>query len=246
MRCAACWSPPALVVFLLVLPGIWGGGVPLSAQQANQPEPSAVDESVVEQAAAAPDLTNVMAISPGVPWPLTVLSGLIVVVLLALLLYRLFKISSDGVSRGIDEIRPRVLIGGMVAVLLLYGFFVTLHQLLGMLPRDNSAADRIPGEYWLFIGQALGILGSLALTVATYYFGSSSSGEDPERPNGSGSRGGSSSSGRREPKSNGPSAGGSRSADTGAPANDADGGAGGSADRGAKSNGPSAGGSRSG
>ena len=66
----------------------------------------------------------------------------------------------------------------MVAVLLLYGFFLTLHYLLGMLPRDNEAADRIPGEYWLFVGQALGILGSLALNVATYYFGSSSSGED--------------------------------------------------------------------
>ena len=154
-----------------------------------------------------------MAVSPGIPWPLTALSGLIVLLLMALLVYRLLKTSSDGVSRGIDEVRPRVLIGGMVAVLLLYGFFFTLHQLLGMLPRDNSTADRIPGEYWLFIGQALGILGSLALNVATSYFGSSSSGEDPERPNGGGSRGGSSSSGRREAKSNGTSGGSSSSAD---------------------------------
>ena len=231
MRCAGCWNTPGLVVFLSVLPSIWGG-VPVSAQQATQAEASAVDESVVEQPAAAPDLTNVMAVNPGVLWPVTALSGLIVVFLLALLVYRLFKPSSDGVSRGIDEVRPRVLIGGMVAVLLLYGFFVTLHQLLGMLPRDNSAADRIPGEYWLFIGQALGILGSLALTVATYYFGSSSSGEDAEKSNGAGGLGPSSSSGRREAKPNGASDGSSPSAATEAPPNGAAGSAGGSPDRG--------------
>ena len=207
MRCADRWSTAGVVVFLFVLPGIWGA-VRISAQQPTQADPAAVDETVVEQVVVSSGLTNVMAVSPGIPWPLTALSGLIVLTLMGLLLYRLFKTSSDGVSRGIDEVRPRVLIGGMVAVLLLYGFFFTLHQLLGMLPRDNSAADRIPGEYWLFIGQALGILGSLALNVATYYFGSSSSGEDPERSNGGGRRGGSSSSARREAESNGTSGGG--------------------------------------
>ena len=212
MRCTSRWSTPGVVVFLLVLPGIWGG-VRISAQQPTQADASAVDETVVEQAAVSSELTNVMAVSPGIPWPLTALSGLIVLVLMGLLLYRLLKTSSDGVGRGIDEVRPRVLIGGMVAVLLLYGFFFTLHQLLAMLPRDNSAADRIPGEYWLFIGQALGILGSLALNVATYYFGSSSSGEDPERSNGGGGRGGSPSSRRRETESNGTSGGGSSSGD---------------------------------
>ena len=207
MRCASRWSTAGVVVFLFVLPCIWGG-VRISAQQPTPADPAAVDETVVEQVVVSSGLTNVMAVSPGIPWPLTALSGLIVLTLMGLLLYRLFKTSSDGVSRGIDEVRPRVLIGGMVAVLLLYGFFFTLHQLLGMLPRDNSAADRIPGEYWLFIGQALGILGSLALNVATYYFGSSSSGEDPERSNGGGRRGGSSSSARREAESNGTSGGG--------------------------------------
>ena len=53
-----------------------------------------------------------------------------------------------------------------------------------MLPRDETEARGIPGEYWLFIGQALGIIGSLALNVATYYFGSASSGEDDGRSQG--------------------------------------------------------------
>ncbi len=223
MRCASRWSPPGVVVFLLALQGICGG-VRISAQQPTQAEPSAVDESVVDQVAVSTELTNAMPVSPGIPWPLTALSGLIVLLLMGLLVYRLLKTSPAGVSRGIDEVRPRVLIGGMVAVLLLYGFFFTLHQLLGMLPRDNSAADRIPGEYWLFIGQALGILGSLALNVATYYFGSSSSGEDPERSNGGGTRGGSSSSARPDAKSSSTSGGSSSSPDHDATAKDGGGG----------------------
>lgn len=111
-------------------------------------------------------------------WPFTALTGAIVLALLTLFVVRMARQRPNGVGRGIDELKPRVIIGGLVAVLLLYGFFLTLHYLLGMLPRNNTDADRIPGEYWLFIGQALGILGSLALNVATYYFGSSSSGED--------------------------------------------------------------------
>ena len=126
------------------------------------------------------------AAGTGVPaafWVFTGLAGLVLVVLVALLLYRLFKGRREGQNLGIDEIRPRALIGGMMGVLLLYGFFFTLYHLLGMLPRDNAEADDIPGEYWLFIGQALGIIGSLALNVATYYFGSASSGEDEGQAN---------------------------------------------------------------
>ena len=115
---------------------------------------------------------------PAAFWAFTWLVGIVLVVLVALLLYRLFKERREGQNLAIDEIRPRALIGGMMGVLLLYGFFFTLYHLLGMLPRDNAEADNIPGEYWLFIGQALGIIGSLALNVATYYFGSASSGED--------------------------------------------------------------------
>ena len=176
----------SLVVGLLMLLAATCG-VHTSAQQPTQAdEVAAADETVVDED-ALPEAAQVTAVRPpGIPWPLTALSGAIVVLLMGLLFYRLFKTTSDGATRGIDEVRPRVLIGGMVAVLLLYGFFFTLYHLLGMLPRNTSAADRIPGEYWLFIGQALGILGSLALNVATYYFGSSSSGEDERRPGGGG------------------------------------------------------------
>ncbi len=120
--------------------------------------------------------------APAAFWAFTALAGLVLAVLVALLLYRLFRQRPEGRNLGIDEIRPRALIGGMMGVLLLYGFFFTLYHLLGMLPRDNAQADEIPGEYWLFIGQALGIIGSLALNVATYYFGSASSGEDEGQP----------------------------------------------------------------
>ena len=178
-RSANHLSTPVVVALLMLLPAICG--VRTSAQQPPQGEQVEADETIVEQVASSPEVTQVTAYSPSIPWPLTALCGVIVVLLMGLLLYRMFKTSSAGVSRGIDEVRPRVLIGGMVAVLLLYGFFFTLYHLLEMLPRDNSAADRIPGEYWLFIGQALGILGSLALNVATYYFGSSSSGEDERK-----------------------------------------------------------------
>ena len=153
-----------LGVLVLFLPTTCG--VEISAQQAT-------DEQLVSAA-------------PGVPaafWAFTVLAGIVLVVLVALLLYRLFKGRPEGKTFGIDEIRPRALIGGMMGVLLLYGFFFTLYHLLGMLPRDNTEADNIPGEYWLFIGQALGIIGSLALNVATYYFGSASSGEDEGQSN---------------------------------------------------------------
>ncbi len=53
-----------------------------------------------------------------------------------------------------------------------------LEHLLSLLPRTDSDADAIPGEYWLFIGQVLGILGSLALNVCSYYFGSSVANDD--------------------------------------------------------------------
>ena len=176
----------SLVVGLLMLFAATCG-VHTSAQQPTQADEAAAADETFVDVDALPEAAQVSAVQPtGIPWPLTALSGAIVGLLMGLLFYRLFKTTSDGVTRGIDEVRPRVLIGGMVAVLLLYGFFFTLYHLLGMLPRNNSAADRIPGEYWLFIGQALGILGSLALNVATYYFGSSSSGEDERRLDGGG------------------------------------------------------------
>ncbi len=177
MRTASHVSTVMIVVALVMVLAATCHAQP-SAPQPAQAEQVAVEEPAVADAAASRGVTHGAPYNPGVPWPLTVLSGVVVVLLMWLLIYRMFKASPDGASRGIDEVRPRVLIGGMVAVLLLYGFFFTLYHLLGMLPRDDSAAERIPGEYWLFIGQALGILGSLALNVATYYFGSSSSGED--------------------------------------------------------------------
>ena len=168
-----------LTPFLVVVVG--SGGL-ASAQPMNEAEQVGGAEDVGETAAPRPDAQGMAATQPSLPWPLTTLAGLVLVVLLGLFLYRMFRRRAEGTGRGIDEIKPRVLIGGMLAVLLLYGFFFTLYHLLEMLPKDNSTADEIPGEYWLFIGQALGILGSLALNVATYYFGSSSSGEDEQKP----------------------------------------------------------------
>ena len=145
-------------------------GMEINAQQT--PETNQVElEQPVENSA-----------SPGIPGSLQVVISITMLSLLALLIWKMCKTRPNGKSRGIDEIKPRVLIGGMLAVMLLSGFFVSLHHLLGMLPRNDADAEGIPGEYWLFIGQALGILGSLALNVATYYFGSSSAGEDEPRP----------------------------------------------------------------
>lgn len=110
-------------------------------------------------------------------------------VLVALLVYRLFEIPPEGMGGGIDEVKPRVVIDGMMGVLLLYGFFFTLYPLLEILPRDETEARGIPGEYWLFIGQAPATIGSLALNVATYYFGSASSGEDHGRSRGAAGEG---------------------------------------------------------
>ena len=170
-----------LMLFLLA-----AYGLEIIAQESPEAR-QAAEELATQGTEPSPAPTQVATSSAGLPWTfwtLTGLAGIVLLVLVALLLYRLLKERPQGKGLGIDEIRPRALIGGMMGVLLLYGFFFTLHHLLGMLPRDNSQADDIPGEYWLFIGQALGIIGSLALNVATYYFGSASSGEDEGQPNG--------------------------------------------------------------
>ena len=172
-----------LVMLTLFLPATYG--VEISAQESAEVG-QAGEEQVTEDNEPSLAPTEVVTSSAGLPWAfwsLTGLAGIVLLVLVGLLLYRLIKERPQRRGLGIDEIRPRALIGGMMGVLLLYGFFFTLYHLLGMLPRNNAEADDIPGEYWLFIGQALGIIGSLALNVATYYFGSASSGEDEGPPN---------------------------------------------------------------
>ena len=110
-----------LGILVLLLSAICG--VEISAQAAGEDQSSAAGAGV-----------------PAAFWAFTGLAGLVLAVLVALLLYRLFKQRPEGKNLGIDEIRPRALIGGMMGVLLLYGFFFTLYHLLGMLPRNNAEA----------------------------------------------------------------------------------------------------------
>lgn len=65
----------------------------------------------------------------------------------------------------------RVIIRGLLAGATLLGFFALVVYLIRILPLD----DDVPGEYYLFLGQVLGVLAALVTNMLAYYFGSSDS-----------------------------------------------------------------------
>ena len=77
--------------------------------------------------------------------------------------------SSGSTSQDGIEVR-RVRIRACLAFTTLIGFFGMLIYLLYVLPSNES---EVRGEYWLFMGQILGILGALVTNTLSYYFGSS-------------------------------------------------------------------------
>ena len=65
----------------------------------------------------------------------------------------------------------RVIVRGLLAGATLLGFFAMIVYLIRALPRDGEIA----GEYYLFLGQVLGVLAALVTNMLAYYFGSSDS-----------------------------------------------------------------------
>ena len=65
----------------------------------------------------------------------------------------------------------RVIVRGLLAGATLLGFFALIVYLIRVLPLD----DDVPGEYYLFLGQVLGVLAALVTNMLAYYFGSSDS-----------------------------------------------------------------------
>ena len=75
-------------------------------------------------------------------------------------------------SRRGDTIEStRVLIRAALAGGTLIGFFSMLIYLIRILPYRRD--PNIGGEYWLFMGNILGILGTLTVNTLSFYFGSS-------------------------------------------------------------------------
>ena len=107
-----------LVIIVLLYPAY---GVEIGAQQPTEDNPS-LAESTAEEVRPSGGAAQASSEGPIIPWAFTVLATGVLLVLVTLLVYRLFTSPPQGRGRGIDEVKPRVLIGGMMGVLLLYGF----------------------------------------------------------------------------------------------------------------------------